>query len=70
MINIEISIFSPYFARGLMGAALYVALSQEDRDGAAKDRILNWVTFSRFGMEVHMDCENKLQKNKKYKSTH
>ena len=53
-----------------MGEALYVALSQEDRDGAAKDRILNWVTFSRFGMEVHMDCENKLQKNKKYKSTH
>ena len=41
-----------------MGAALYVALSQEDREGAAKDRILN------------MDCENKLQKNKKYKSTH
>ena len=53
-----------------MGAALYVALSQEDRDGAAKDRILNWVKFSRFGMEVHMDCEKKLQKNKKYKSTH
>ena len=23
-----------------MGAALYVALSQEDRDGAAKDRII------------------------------
>ena len=51
-----------------MGAALYVALSQEDRDGAIKERILNWVTFSIFGMEVHMDCENKLQKNKKYKS--
>ena len=53
-----------------MGGALYVALSQEDRDGAAKDRILNWVTFSRFVFEVYMDCENKLQKNKKYKSTH
>ena len=31
---------------------------------------LNLVTFFRFGMEVHMDCENKLQMNKKYKSTH
>ena len=41
MINIETLIFLSYFGRGPMSAALYIALSQEGPDGAAKDRILN-----------------------------